>query len=185
MSDNAPRKISAETVYEGRKLTIEAHQIEDPSGRPATHEVIRHPGSVAILALRTADQGRREVLMERNFRYTAGQVMIEIPAGTLDRPGEPREDCARRELTEETGYRAETMTELLTVMPSPGFLSERLTAFVAEGLTEGQSALEPGEIIEPVWMAWDDVLRMIRDGEIVDGKTIAAVLYYEQFAAGA
>ncbi len=181
MGNAEPKELSRRVIFSGHKVQLELHEIEDPSGRRSTREIVRHNGSVAILALRRRSDGSREVLLERNYRYAFGRWCIEIPAGTLDHPGESPEDCARRELIEETGFCAREMRHLLTIMPSPGFLTERLTIFLAEEPAPGRAALEPGELIEIVWTPWAEVLRMIRAGEIEDAKTIAAVLYYESF----
>jgi len=183
MSENLPRLVQKDTIYEGRKLCLEVHQIEEPSGRRAVREVIRHNGSVGILAFRHTASGGREVLLERNYRYSVGRYIMEIPAGTLDKPGESLEECARRELEEETGCRAAHVRPLVSILPSPGFLSERLTIFVAEDVTAGEAAPEPGELITVVWVAWSEALDMVRRGEIEDAKTMTAVLYYDRFGA--
>ena len=181
MGNTEPKELSRRIIFSGHKVQLELHAIEDPSGRRATREIVRHNGSVAILALRRRTDGSREVLLERNYRYAFGRWCIEIPAGTLDRPGEPPEDCARRELIEETGFRARELKQLLAIIPSPGILTERLTIFLAEDPEPGRSALEPGELIEILWTPWAEVLRMIQAGEIEDAKTITVVLYYESF----
>lgn len=183
MAELEPRLVSKETIYQGRKLCLEVHQIEEPGGRRATREVIRHGGSVAILAFRRSAEGGREVLLEHNYRYSVGRYITEIPAGTLDKPGEPLIDCAQRELEEETGCRAAELRLLVSLLPSPGFLSERLTVFVAEDVVEGQAAPEPGELISVHWTPWPQALEMVRRGEIEDAKTMAALLYYDRFGA--
>lgn len=185
MSDRCPRLIDRKVVYEGRKLRLEVHRIEAPDGRRAVREVVRHGGSVAVLAFRHGENGEREVLFERNYRYTVGRYLVEIPAGTLDRSAESPEACARRELEEETGFRAEKLESLFSVLPSPGFLDERLTVFAAEDVTAGGAAPEAGELIEVVWVPWAEALRMVRENEVEDGKTIAAILYYEAFRSAA
>jgi ADP-ribose pyrophosphatase len=179
------REISREVIYDGRKVRLEVHQIEEADGRRATREIVRHNGSVAILALRRQAGGALEMLLERNYRYSVGDYVLEIPAGTLDRPGEEPLACARRELIEETGYRAAALRPLLAILPSPGLLTERLTIFVAEEVTSGPADPEPGEVIEVVWVPWAEVLRMVRDRKIEDAKTITAILYYELFNRGA
>jgi len=181
MSNKEPKELSRRVIFSGHKINLELHEIEDPTGRRSTREIVRHNGSVAILALRRRTDGTREILLERNYRYAFGRWCIEIPAGTLDQPGESPEDCARRELIEETGFRALEMSKLFTITPAPGVLTERLTIFLTEGPEPAVAALEPGELIEIVWTPWAEVLRMIRTGEIEDAKTIAAVLYYESF----
>lgn len=177
------KRLGTKVVYDGRKVRLEVHDIEDATGRKAVREVVRHGGSVAVLALRR-EAGVVEVLLERNYRYTVDGFLLEIPAGTLDRPGEPLVACARRELIEETGYRPTAggeLRELLTLLPSPGILSERLTVFVTEEVAAGESDCEPGEVIDVVWTPWAEALAMVRDGRIVDGKTIAALLFYDRF----
>ncbi len=181
------RRLAKRVVYDGRKVRLELHDIEDASGRKALREVVCHAGSVAVLAFRRGADGGREVLLERNYRYTTDGYVIEIPAGTLDRQDEQPMDCARRELTEETGYRPAPgagLVEMLSILPSPGLLTERLTVFVTESVIPGQADREPGEIIEVLWVPWTGALRMVRDGEIEDAKTIAALLYYETFGRG-
>jgi ADP-ribose pyrophosphatase len=181
---NPVKRLGTKVVYDGRKVRLEVHDIEDAAGRKAVREVVRHGGSVAVLALRRAAAGV-EVLLERNYRYTVDGFLLEIPAGTLDRPGEPLVECARRELIEETGYRPTDgrgeLMELLTLLPSPGILSERLTVFVTEEVAAGECDREPGEMIEVVWTPWAEALTMVRDGRIVDAKTIAALLFYDRF----
>ena len=184
MNDPKPTLLATDVIYQGRKLALEIHHVEDPDGRRADREIVVHKGSVAILAFRDAPGGR-EVLLERNYRYTVGDYMIEIPAGTLDRDGEDPRDCAARELIEETGFRAEVLQRLFTTMPSPGFLTEQLTVYVAERVMAAVSEPEAGELIRIIWTPWAAALDMVRRNEIIDGKTIAALLYYERFSGPA
>jgi len=122
------------------------------------------------------------VLLIRQFRLAARESLWELPAGKCD-PGEDVAHAASRELTEETGYRAERWTRLTDFYPAPGFASELMTAFLAEDVTEGEASPEPYEIIEPRWFAWSEALRMIRDGEIRDAKTVLTLLYVDRFDA--
>jgi ADP-ribose pyrophosphatase len=138
--------------------------------------VIVHPGAAVILPL--LDDG--SVVLIRNRRIATGQTLLELPAGTLE-PPEPPIECARRELEEETGYRAARLVELLRFYSAPGFCNELLHAFVATGLTPGRTALEAGEQIETEPQPFEDALRAIRDGRIIDAKTIATLLYYDRF----
>jgi len=169
----SPEILDRRVIFSGRKLTLEVHRIRDASGRETTREVVRHPGSVAILAF--PEPG--VVLLERIWRYTAGRTLLEIPAGTLD-PGETGAACAARELAEETGYRAGRLEPLLTVHTSPGILTEQLTLFLASDLAEGEPEREAGEQIENVLLAFDEATAMVRDGRITDGKTVLAILYW-------
>ena len=115
MTGREPRQVSRSVVFDGRKVRLEVHQVEDPTGRRATREIVCHAGSVAVLALRPGADGGREILLEHNYRYTVGRYVTEIPAGTLDRDGESPPDCARRELAEEAGLAARRMHELVTI----------------------------------------------------------------------
>ena len=117
------------------------------------------------------------------FRVAVGETLIELPAGTLD-PGEDPAEAARRELIEETGYRAETIERLCEFFMSPGILNERMVVFVATGLQPGETALEAGEQIEPLLVTLPEALELVRNGEIRDAKSIAALLFYERFNHG-
>ena len=121
------------------------------------------------------DDGR--VCLLRNYRVAVDETLIELPAGTLE-PGEDPAEAARRELAEETGYRAGEIEFLAEFFTSPGLLDERMYLYLATSLTPGPMALEPGEDIEPLVCAFDEALAMARDGRIRDGKTIAALLLW-------
>lgn len=169
-----PEILSRERIFEGRKVSLEVHHVRDTAGRETTREVVRHGGSVGILAF--PEPG--VVLLERIWRYAVGVEMLEIPAGTLE-PGEDPAACAARELAEETGYRAGRLRPLLAIHPSPGILSERLTIYLASDLEKGVPRREAGEEIENLLVPVDEALAMIRDGRITDSKTVAAVLYWD------
>jgi ADP-ribose pyrophosphatase len=173
--DRQPETLKRDVIYRGRKVALEVHHIRGVDGRESVREVVRHPGSVVILAVPEA--GR--ILLERVWRYAVGGVMLELPAGTLE-PGEDPAACAARELAEETGYRAGRLEPILRLHPSPGILSEQMTIFRAFDLVKGEPALEPGEEIETVLVPVAEVLSMIADGRITDSKTVAGVLYARQ-----
>ena len=166
------RTVSSEVKFAGRKVRLRVDTIELGRGRRTTREVVEHPGAVGILA-RAPCGGL--VLVEQ-YRYPLGRTILEIPAGTLE-PGEDPAACARRELEEETGYRAGSLVPLLRCFPSPGVFTEEMHLFYADDLAEGCAAPEEGEILRPVTLAPEDVLDRIRTNEIVDGKTIVAVLF--------
>lgn len=142
-------------------------------GGARTREIVRHPGSAVILPLVDDDH----VCLIRNYRIAVQQTLIELPAGTLEPQQSPLE-CAQKELQEETGYRAATWQELLAFYPAPGILDERMHLFVARGLTCGSPAREPGEEIESLVLSWEEALRLVREGQIVDGKTVLGLLLY-------
>jgi len=174
-----PDILNRDTVFTGRKVTLEVHRIRDADGRETTREVVRHRGSVAILAEPTPGV----ILLERVWRYAVGGALLEIPAGTLEE-GEDPAACAVRELAEETGYRAARVEPLVTVYTSPGFLSEQITIFLATGLEPGEPAREAGEEIENVLVPVDEALAMIADGRIRDGKTVCGLLYWQAHRRG-
>lgn len=138
--------------------------------------IVKHPGASVMMAL---DEAGR-VLLIRQFRLPIRKRLWELPAGTRD-PGETPLQTARRELIEETGVRAKRWRKLLRFYPSPGFSTEEMSVYVAEGLTEGEAAPEPYERIEKRWFTWDEALEMIRRGRIRDSKTIVTLLYAEHF----
>lgn len=163
-------------VYRGRVFEVWSEGVALPSGRRARREVVRHPGSVAVLSV--GPGGR--VLLLRQFRHAVGGVIWEIPAGTLE-PGERPAVCARRELLEETGYRARRWKKLTTIYPSPGILDERLHLYAAWDLTRGTSRPQADEDIVCRWVSMARALSMVRSGRLADAKSICALLYATQF----
>lgn len=174
-----PDILSRETVFAGRKVTLEVHHVRDADGRETTREVVLHRGSVAILA----EPEPGTILLEKVWRYAVGGSLLEIPAGTLEE-GEDPAACALRELAEETGYCAARVEPLVTVYTSPGFLSEQITIFLASDLEPGEPAREAGEEIENVLVPVDEALAMIADGRIRDGKTVCGILYWQAYRHG-
>jgi ADP-ribose pyrophosphatase len=158
-------------LYRGRVLTLKLDKVIEPGGVEARRELVVHPGSVVVLPI-LAD-GR--VVLVRQFRYAARQSLWELVAGSL----EPRENvlaAARRELLEETGYRARTVRRLLSFYPSPGFLTERMHLVQARGLTSGQAQPEVDERIDVGRFSRAELHRMVSSGRIQDGKTLVALL---------
>jgi ADP-ribose pyrophosphatase len=162
-----------EVVLVGERFNVERRWLARRDGGTEVRELVVHPGSVIILPL-LAD-GR--VVMIRNHRFSVERVLWELPAGTRD-PNEPVELCAARELEEETGYRAASLTPLLDFYPAPGISDERMHAFVATGLTQSAQQLDATEQIDVVPLAPTEVLRMLAAREIEDAKTIAVLLFH-------
>ena len=165
-----------EILLQTRKFDVERVTFTTRDGGTATREVVSHPGAVAVLPL--LDDGR--VVMIRNRRFAVGKRLWELMAGTID-PGETPEQCARRELEEETGYRAGALEPLFAFYTSPGMCTERMHAFVATDLEPGEQRLERTEDIEVVPMSVERIEAMLRAGEIEDGKTAATFLYWRAF----
>jgi ADP-ribose pyrophosphatase len=178
MTDSA--RLDSVRVYTGRVLNLDVDRVRFPDGSTGELEMIRHSGASAVLPFASDPAGEDpQLILIRQYRYAAERTIYEIPAGRLD-PGETPLECATRELLEETGCTAERVEPLTTIYTTPGFTDERIHLFMATGLTRGESKLESDEFIEVVTLPLSEVLQMIERGEIVDGKTLIAIL----FAAG-
>lgn len=174
-------RLATRRAYTGRLLRVDVDTVKNPAGKTVELEMIRHPGAAAVVAfLSDLDGPDPQLLLIRQYRYAADNFIWEIPAGVLE-PGEEPEACARRELLEETGAEAQHLHHLTTVYTTPGFADEQIHLFLASGLTISQTAHEPDELIEVASRPLSAALEMIRDGEIADGKTIAAILYVAGF----
>lgn len=165
------RLIRSETLYKGRVVTLKLDQVIEPGGVRATREVVAHRGSVVVMPC-LAD-GR--VVLVRQFRYAVGQSLWELVAGGLE-PGERVLPAAKRELLEETGYRARKVKLLLSFFPSPGFLSEKMHLVEARDLSLAEAQPEEDERIEVGRFTPAKLRRMIASGEIRDGKTLIGLL---------
>jgi ADP-ribose pyrophosphatase len=168
------RRIGSRRVFDGRLLRVCVDQVRLPDGGETEREVVHHPGAAAILPLEGAGAESTVVLL-RQYRYAAGELLWEVPAGTLE-PGETPEACAHRELREETGYRAGSMRHLGTIWTSPGFCDERVALFLATDLVEGEQELEAGEDLELHRMTLSRAVAEVAAGTIVDAKTVASLL---------
>lgn len=172
---NKARLLSSKTIFDGPAFSVHSDRVREPSGVVARRDVVRHSGSAVILAV--DDNGPEPcVLLERQYRYAADDYLWELPAGRVD-PGEKPLAGAKKELLEETGYRAARWKQALFFYPSPGFLDETMTVYLARGLTPGDAQPEEDESIEYHLTPLSEALEMVRTGEIRDGKTIASVLW--------
>ena len=168
-----PRVLSRKIGFRGVNFYVTTERVREPNGITARRDVVRHPGSVVVLAI----DGRRRVLLERQYRYAANAYLWELPAGHIE-PGEPPLAAAKRELLEETGYTARRWGRLLHFYPSPGFLQETMTVYLAQDLHAGSAAQEEDERIQARFFPLAQVVRMAANGRLRDAKTIAAVLAY-------
>jgi ADP-ribose pyrophosphatase len=166
--------LSSEVVYRGKAVTIRKVAVEMPTGRRGSRVIIEHPGSVAVVPL--LDDGK--VVLIRQFRLAAGGVIWEVPAGHIER-GEDPEACARRELEEETGYRAGKVERLFEAYLSPGSSTELMRFFLATGLEKAEQRTEEDEVISVEPVGVEKVLRMISSNEIRDAKSIAVISYLQ------
>lgn len=174
-------RVSSRRVYTGRVLNLDIDRVVFPDGSEGELEIIRHSGASAVLPLLDEPSAENpRVVLIRQYRYAAGGFVYEVPAGRLD-PGEEPVDCARRELEEEAGYRAEHVRPLLSILTTPGFTDERIHLFAAWGLTRGEPRRERDEFLEPVEYPLHEVMEMLRRGEIPDAKTALALFYFARF----
>jgi ADP-ribose pyrophosphatase len=162
-------------LLEASRFKVVEHSRVLPNGRTVTHQVVTHPGAVTIIPILDGNR----VCLIRNYRVAVGRTLIELPAGTIDN-NEPPAETAKRELQEETGFRATRWRELPPFWMSPGILNERMHLFVAEGLTEGATAREPGEEIDNLIVPWDEAVAMAERGEIEDAKSLVGILQWER-----
>jgi ADP-ribose pyrophosphatase len=172
------RVIEKQVLYTGKKINLEVHHLQDAAGKRTQREIVVHPGAVVILPF----FDDKTILLIRNKRYAIQQILLELPAGTLEH-GESPMNCAGRELQEETGYLATRIKPIANFYSSPGILTERMYGFAAFGLKKTNPVLEEGEEIEVFSVGFTEAMSMIQDGQIQDGKTIATLLFYERFLA--
>ncbi len=159
-------------VFDGKVLHVYCDDIIQPDGVEAKREYSKHLGAVCVVPL-TEDN---EVICVRQYRYALHRVFIEIPAGKLDYAGEDRRQAALRELREETGALCESLTHIGDIIPSPAICTERISMYLAEGLSFTERELDEGEFVEVVRIPLPTLVDMIMSGEIEDAKTQSAVL---------
>ncbi len=170
--------LASKTVYKGNVFWVTQDQVTEPGGVTARRDIVRHNGSVVVLAVDTAsDPADPGILLIRQYRHAADKFLLELPAGRIE-PGEKLIPAGKRELIEETGYRAKRWSRHVTYYATPGFVSEAMNILLAEDLTLGEATPEEDERIELRMTPLSEVLRLIHDGKIEDGKTLIGVLLY-------
>ena len=172
MSNLEEKQINREEIFRGVALHVVKDQVLLPNGKTSVREISLHNGAAAIIPI--LPDGR--VLMERQFRYAHGRVMLEIPAGKLDTPDEIPLEAAKRELREETGAIAKKITYLGSIAPSPALINEIIHLYLAEDLSFGESQLDDGEFLDVEYIHIDKLYDMVMRGEITDAKTQIAIL---------
>jgi ADP-ribose pyrophosphatase len=174
---NKVEVISSKLSYEGPLFRVYTDEIVE-NGRKVIRDVVRHNGSVVILAIDDTKSKRDPmVVMERQYRHAANEYLLEVPAGKMEE-GENPLVGAKRELLEETGFKAKRWRKMARYFASPGFLGEWMQVFIAEGLTLGDSQPEYDEQLEIEMIPLSRLLRMIEEGKIYDGKTLISVMLY-------
>lgn len=165
------KRLSGQTVFDGKIITVKVDKALLPNGAQATREVVEHPGGVCILAL----QEDGAVPLVRQFRYPLGDVMLELPAGKLEYGEEPR-PAAIRELGEEVGLEPGELIDLGFIYVSPGFCTEKLHLYLARKVTSVPVHPDEDEFLDIVHLPFETLVDMVMSGEITDGKTVTAVL---------
>lgn len=177
-AEETARLISSKIVWESPLFRIHHDRVVEPGGVTGERDIIRHNGSVVILAVDGSTHKKNPwIVMERQYRHAAGQYLWELPAGKIE-AGEDPVEGGKRELAEETGYAAKKWKHLTDFYPSPGFLGEAMKIFLAEGLVAGDAHPEEDEKIEIRLVRLSEVLKWIDKGRIIDGKTLIGVQLY-------
>lgn len=171
MNNLVEKFIKSEVVFEGNLLTVRRDTVELPNGKHATRELIQHPGAVAVVPIR--NDGK--ILLVRQFRYPVDQLTLEIPAGKLD-SGEAPEACAKRELEEETGYKAKKLRLLSSILTTPGFTNEVIHLYLAEDLVLAEQCPDEDEFIDVEVFTKEEIRKMIENGTICDAKSLLGLL---------
>ncbi|MDD2352072.1 MAG: NUDIX hydrolase [Candidatus Caldatribacteriota bacterium] len=167
------KTIKSEIIYNGRVVNLRKDEVTLPDGKRSTREIIDHPGAVVVLA-----QGKQEnVIMVRQFRKAIEDVLLELPAGTLE-PQESRLNCAQRELEEETGYQAKNWEKVYEFYSAPGFCNEKLTLFFAWNLKKTKTNTDNDEFIEIIEYDRKNIISLLKNNKIRDAKTLIGILWW-------
>ena len=178
-SSSKPKLISSKLAYRGKVFSVFTDTVEEPGGNINVRDVIRHNGSVVILAVDESNNPNDpDIIFERQYRHAAGQFLLELPAGRVE-PKEATLAAAKRELIEETGYRAKRWMLLTKYFASPGFLGEWMQIYLARDIREGVSTPEPDENIEVLRLPLSEALALVAANKIHDGKTLIGLLLYD------
>lgn len=179
-ADLIEHTVDSVPVYDGALLKVRRDRVRMSDGHESVREWVAHPGAVVVIGV--LDNGK--LLFERQFRYPLRRIFLELPAGKID-PQEHPLDTGRRELREETGYRAKTWRHLGTMHPCIGYSDERIEIFWAHGLSYIGHERDHGEFMEVIEMTLADALLAVRDGDITDAKTITALMWADKVFTGA
>jgi len=178
---NKPLILSSKVSYQGKVFSVTTDKVTEPGGVTSIRDTVRHNGSIVVLAVdSTQNPANPTILIERQYRHSAGQFLLELPAGRIE-PGEAPLAAAKRELIEETGYRAKKWSKLTRYYASPGFLAETMQIFLAQDIRPGIAEPEDDEKIELLHIPLSELLALIQAGKVLDGKTIIGTLFYARW----
>lgn len=181
MSEDRSALLGTRLVHDGRVVHLSLDTIRFPDGSVGELELVRHRGAAAVLPIvGSGAEEDPEVILLRQYRYAAGGVIHEVPAGIIE-PGESWEECAQRELEEEAGVRAGRLVRLTTIHTTPGFTNERIHLYAAFDLTPGQASTDEDEFLEVRRMSLSQAVELVRQGEISDAKSAITILYAARF----
>jgi ADP-ribose pyrophosphatase len=174
--DYTEKTIRSEYIYKGKILNLRKDEVELPGGKQSIREVVEHQGAVAVVPITS----NKEVVLVKQYRKAIEDVLLEIPAGKLEKDEDPK-DCALRELEEETGKKAFKIQELFYFYTSPGFSNEKLFLFAAFDLKDTKQNLDTDEIVDVEILPLEEALNMVRSGEIKDAKTATGLFAVEEY----
>ncbi len=185
MSDShlVETRLSSQEVLKGHFLHVSRDVVSLPDGQSTVREYVVHPGAVMVIPLLEDTDGGVRIVLERQFRYPVGQVMIEFPAGKLD-AGEAGFQCAQRELLEETGYSAREWAYAGVLLPVIAYSTEQIEIWFARGLTLGERHLDSGEFLDVITATPAELLHRCMCGEITDAKTLVGALWLQNVLSG-
>lgn len=171
--DYSEKTVHTRNIFEGNVLKLRVDEVLLPDGQTSTREIVTHNGGVGIVAVKD-----KKIILVKQFRKPLEDCTLEIPAGKLEQDENPA-DCALREMEEETGFKPQGLKHLVTLYPSPGFSSEKLYIYLAEGLAPGRLNRDSDEFMDIEYVDIHEALSMIKDGRIMDAKTICGILMYK------
>jgi ADP-ribose pyrophosphatase len=171
MSNLTEKFLESKVVFDGKLLKVYCDTVELPNGKEATREFIKHPGAVAVVPV--TPEGN--IVLVRQYRYPTGKALLEVPAGKLD-PGEQPDECALRELAEETGYVAQNIRKLSSIYTTPAFTDEIIHIYIADNLTVGTSCPDDDEFLAVEVYTKEEIRAMLKNGTINDAKSMIALM---------
>ena len=169
-------RVSSKRIYDGHIVNLRVDEVKLENGKTAKREIVEHRGATAIVPI--LEDGR--VVLVRQYRYAAATELLEIPAGTLE-PDEAPENCARRELEEETGFKCREIKKMMEIFLAPGYSTEKIHIYLATGLSEAKMRLEEDERINVEKVPISTALEMVSSGKIQDAKTISGLYVAARF----